>query len=129
MTLALPAALRDAILAHAAAESPRECCGVLGGVGGSVTHAIRVVNELASPTAFRTEARSMVAADRTLRAAGVDLVAVYHSHPTSPAVPSVTDLRENPHGERVLCVIAGMDGVRAWRLGDAHFTEVPVRVA
>lgn len=127
--LTLPATVLDAILDHARDESPRECCGVLGGLGEVVSLALPVVNELASPTAFRTEPRSMLAADRALRAVGVELVAVYHSHPTSAAVPSATDLRENPHGEGVLCVIAGTDGVRAWRLGPTDFAEVPVRVA
>ena len=126
--LTLPAALLDALLAHAAAESPRECCGVLGGVNGVVTHALPVENELASPTAFRTAPRAMLAADRALREAGVELLAVYHSNPTSAAVPSVTDRRENPHGEAVLCVIAGTDGVRAWRLHATDATEVPIRV-
>ena len=126
--LTLPATVLDAILAHAREESPRECCGVLGGLGGVVSLAVPVGNELVSPTAFRTEPRSMLAADRALRAAGVELVAVYHSHPISVAVPSATDLRENPHGEQVLCVIAGTDGVRAWRLGPTAFAEVPIRV-
>jgi proteasome lid subunit RPN8/RPN11 len=127
--LTLPATVLDAILAHARDESPRECCGVLGGLDRVASLAVPVVNALASPTAFRTEPRSMLAADRALRAAGVELVAVYHSHPTSAAVPSGTDLRENPHGEGVLCVIAGTDGVRAWQLGATDFTEVPVRAA
>ena len=126
--LTLPAAALDALLAHARRESPRECCGLLGGTAGVVTLCLPVVNELASPTAFCTEPRSMLAADRALRAAGVELLAVYHSHPTSPAVPSVTDLRENPHGEDILCVIAGTDGVRAWRLAAADAAEVPIRV-
>ena len=126
--LTLPAAVLDALLAHARRESPRECCGVLGGAEGVVTVALPVENELASPTAFRTAPRSMLAADRALRAAGVELLAVYHSHPTSAATPSATDLRENPHGERVLCVIAGTDGVRAWRLGPTDAAEVPIRV-
>ena len=126
--LTLPHSILDAVLAHARVESPRECCGVLGGVGLVVTHAVAVANELASSTAFRTEPRAMLAADRALRAAGVELVAVYHSHPTSAAVPSAADLRENPHGDRVLCVIAGTDGVRAWRLGVTDCVEVPIRV-
>jgi phosphoglycerate kinase len=124
----LPPEVLAAVRAHAAATFPQECCGVLGGVGDRVSVAIPVENELASATHFRTEPRSMLAADRVLRAAGLAVVAVYHSHPTSAAVPSATDLRENPFGERVLCVIAGTDGVRAWRLGPASATEVPIRI-
>ncbi len=124
----LPPEVLAAIRAHADAASPLECCGVLGGVGDRVSVAIPVENELASAVVFRTEPRSMLAADRALRVAGLGIVAVYHSHPTSPAVPSATDLRENPFGKSVLCVIAGTDGVRAWRLGPASATEVPIRI-
>lgn len=116
------AALRE----HARREHPLECCGLLAGRGTRATRAYAVANELASPVAFRTEARDSLAAFRAMRAAGVELLAVYHSHPTSPAVPSATDLAENPYGEAVVCVILGADGVRAWRLSAESFTEVPL---
>ena len=70
--LTLPATVLNAILAHARDESPRECCGVLGGLDGVVSHAVPVVNELASPTAFRTEPRSTPAARSARSAASID---------------------------------------------------------
>jgi proteasome lid subunit RPN8/RPN11 len=108
-TLTIPRPVFDAVLAHARAELPNECCGLLAGSGNRVTHHFPLVNELHSPTAYRSEPRSMLAAMKAMRADGTDLVAIYHSHPASDPVPSKRDLAENEYGD-VLHVIVGFVG-------------------
>ncbi len=90
--LVLPQALRDEIVAHARAEAPKECCGLVAGREGRATRVIRCTN--ASPT---PEVRYTIAELRRvveIEDAGEELVAIYHSHPRSPAYPSPTDRRE-----------------------------------
>ncbi len=90
--LVLPQALRDEIVAHARAEAPKECCGLIAGREGRATRVIRCTN--ASPT---PEVRYTIAELRRvveIEDAGEELVAIYHSHPRSPAYPSPTDRRE-----------------------------------
>ncbi len=123
-TLHIPPPLLEALLAHCRVERPLEACGFLAGRDGVVSQVLPVVNELASPTAFRTEAASAFAAFRAMRDAGTELLAVYHSHPTSDPVPSRRDLAENTYGA-VPWVIIGADGtVRAWRLSADGFAAV-----
>ena len=127
------------MLWHALSERPLECCGLLAGVreetktadGGveSVGRVLRrypLVNALASPREFLSDDRSMLDADRDMRARGLELLAVYHSHPTSPAVPSRTDL-ERHWMEDVACVIISLAAapaeVRAWRLTGTAYRE------
>ncbi len=93
---------------------------------GRVLRRYPLVNVLASPREFLSDARSMFDADRDMRAWGLDLLAVYHSHPTSPAIPSRTDLER--HGmEEVVCMIVSLAGsppeVRAWRLMETEYRE------
>lgn len=129
--LRVPPPLVEAVIAHARAESPNECVGFLAGAiadgVGTASQCLPLVNELASPTAFRTEPRSVLAAFRAMRAAGTDLLAVYHSHPASPPVPSRRDLAENTYGPGYPWVIVGLAAagpeVRAWWLGGADFRE------
>jgi proteasome lid subunit RPN8/RPN11 len=127
--LVIPQPLFDAMLAHARAERPNECVGFLAGTLdegiGTVSLCLPVVNELASPTEFRTEARSLFAAHRAMRAAGADVLAVYHSHPTTAAVPSWKDVELNTYGPAVAWVIVGLTSeppdVCVWWLSEAGF--------
>ena len=129
--LVIPRAVLDEMTAHARAALPAEGCGFLAGVVesgvGRVTHFLPLVNELASPTAFATEARSTFAAFKAMRAAGTDVLAIYHSHPTSAPIPSRHDLAQNIYGPSVAWVIVGLAGeepeVRAWWLGETWVQE------
>lgn len=127
--LLVPRPLLDAVLAHARAELPNECCGLLAGEiadgVGRVTQHFAVGNDLASPTEYATNARDMLAAMKAMRAAGTVELAVYHSHPTSTPVPSRKDLDRNFWGETAVHVIVGLAGdepdVRAWWLTDVGY--------
>jgi [CysO sulfur-carrier protein]-S-L-cysteine hydrolase len=128
--LVVPRAHFEAMLAHARAASPAECCGLLAGTVengvGRVTQHLPLVNALASPTEYESEPRSMLAAHKAMRATGTDVLAVYHSHPTSDPVPSKKD-RERNYSEQVVNLIVGLRGaepvVRGWWLTTEGATE------
>lgn len=133
--LAVPDWLLEEVISHARAEVPRECCGLLTGVVadgvGTVTARFAIRNELQSQTDYLTDARDMFAAFRAMRAGGLELLAIYHSHPTSAPVPSARDLDRNTYGESVVHVIVGLSGaepeVRGWWLGDGGYREAQFR--
>jgi proteasome lid subunit RPN8/RPN11 len=87
------------IQAHGEAAYPEECCGVLiGRDGGGALPAI--VERVLAAENERTESRhnryvispqSLLKAQRDARAAGLDVVGYYHSHPDHPARPSEFD--------------------------------------
>jgi len=118
------------MLEQARAELPNECCGLLagtveGGVG-RVVERYALVNELASPVEFVSEARSHFAADKDMRRQGLDVLAVYHSHPTTAPVPSRKDLARN-YSEAVVNLIISLVGpepvVRGWWLTETDYRE------
>src|SRR5262245_61337598 len=118
-SLTIPRPVLESVIARARAEYPKECCGLLAGSAGRVTKHHPLVNELASPTAFRSEPRSMLAAMKAMRADGTELLAIYHSHPSSEPVPSRRDVAENEYGDVVHVIVGlGVGGpdVRAWLL-------------
>lgn len=80
--------------AHVARLAPQEACGLLAGRDHQVTSIFLVTNELASPVRFRMDAREQLQAMEKIDAEGLDLLAIFHSHPRGPAVPSVTDIDE-----------------------------------
>lgn len=118
--LLIPRDIHDAVLEQARNEAPNECCGLLAGpmpTSGDyvVTRHFPLINTLASPTAFESEPHSLLAANRQMRERGWEILAVYHSHPAMPAVPSTRD-REMSFAENVATVIVSLseNEVRGW---------------
>lgn len=111
------------MIAQARAELPNECCGLLAGrMDGSIARIecrFPLVNELISPTEYLSEPRSMFEAMRAIDRAGLDIVAVYHSHPTSPPIPSKTDRERNYSPDVanfIISLINDPPRVQAWWL-------------
>jgi proteasome lid subunit RPN8/RPN11 len=132
--LLLPRNLLEEMISQACAENPNECCGLLAGAvadeeGEKVGRVVRrypLVNAMASPKEFLSDGRSMLDADKDMRKHGLDMLAIYHSHPTSPPVPSRTDLERNWWPDVVNLIIslaADAPTVRAWWLTDADYRE------
>lgn len=131
--LTVPPAVLDAVIAHARSTAPRECCGLLAGSpDGRVTRHFPIGNDAAADTEYLTNPRDMLAAMRAVRAAGAEVLAVYHSHPSSPPVPSAKDIAGNHWGGTVAHVIVGLTGaeadVRAWWIDGAAVTAAEFAV-
>ncbi|MFM8320608.1 MAG: Mov34/MPN/PAD-1 family protein [Chloroflexota bacterium] len=116
--LLLPAGLRQTMRADAAARAPVEACGVLGGEVHGPVYTARVVlplqNSLNSPLRYRLDPLEQLAAFEQLEAQGLELVAIYHSHPRGPDGPSAADLAEAFYPEVVYLIWSGASG--EWRL-------------
>lgn len=84
----------DHIVAHARAEAPLECCGLLIGTAALVDESYPVANLRRSATRFEVDPAGHFAAIRKARASARTVIGAYHSHPASPARPSETDVHE-----------------------------------
>ena len=116
----------DDILAHARAEAPRECCGLLVGTSTRVERITRAHNLRASPTRYLIDPADHFAAIRAARISGLQVVGAYHSHPTTAAVPSDADLGEATYPEYLYLIasLARAIGVRGYRLWGGRIEEV-----
>lgn len=108
--LRVPARLYRAALTQARAGLPNEVCGLFAGPPArpadppatagprrvaEVVERYPLTNVLASPIAFEADARDTFEALRDMRRRGLEILAIYHSHPTSAPVPSRHDLERN----------------------------------
>ena len=90
-----------AMVAHARASYPNECCGaMLGSTDGetkTVREAIALQNAFEGAQAARYELRpeDLLAADKAARERNMDLIGIYHSHPDCDAYFSKTDLQNS----------------------------------
>jgi proteasome lid subunit RPN8/RPN11 len=90
-----------AMVAHARATYPNECCGaMLGTTDGEnkvVKAAMALENAFEGAQAARYELRpqDLLAADKAARKRQMDLIGIYHSHPDCDAYFSKTDLQNS----------------------------------
>lgn len=134
-TLVLSRAHQQAMLEHVRKLVPEEACGLLGGqrLGSraQVTLVIPITNALHSPTRYRMDPQEQLAAFNRLDAAGLELLAIYHSHPQGPSTPSATDLAEAYYPEAVYLIWSAPGGrweCRGYWLQDSHFQAVALEI-
>jgi len=126
----LPRAIRDAVVAHAREAAPCECCGILIGTPAVIVTAVRAANLSESPSRFLIDPHDHIRARREARAAGLEVVGFYHSHPHSDAEPSATDVAEASYAGHLYLIVglAGNDpDVRVYRFTGNRFEAVSFR--
>ncbi|HEX5070387.1 MAG TPA: M67 family metallopeptidase [Vicinamibacterales bacterium] len=123
-------AVRQAIVAHARAEAPHECCGLLVGSGRRIDVAVPLSNVDPRPRVrFRVDPAEHIAVRRIVRrlTPRLAVIGVYHSHPQGPATPSPRDMAECHYPDWIF-VIVGRRGrsVRAYQLRRNGPAVVPI---
>ena len=132
IVLRLPAAIYDAIVAHARRDHPDEACGVVAGPAGTDRPArlIEMINAAGSPTFYQFDSMEQLKVWRAMEDADEEPVVIYHSHTATEAYPSRTDigLAQEPNAHYVLVSTADPDAVefRSYRILDGVVTEEPV---
>ncbi len=124
----------DAIVAHARRDHPDEACGIVAGAEGSdqPTRIVEMQNAERSPTFYRFDSMEQFQVWREMEARDEEPVVIYHSHTSTPAYPSRTDisLASEPAAHYVLVSTRTEDAVefRSFRIVDGKVTEEEVRV-
>lgn len=120
----IPRALVEEMFAHARACAPEECCGLLGGGEGGARSAYPLRNVAPRPSvAYEAAPEELFEAQRSMRARGESLAAVYHSHPrAAEPEPSPADVRLAFYPSAIYFII-GFDGagagvLRAFRISE-----------
>ena len=90
-----------AMVAHARATYPNECCGAMLGTSDDGTKTVRVALQLqnsfdgAQAARYELRPEDLLAADKAARERKMDLIGIYHSHPDCDAYFSKTDLQNS----------------------------------
>ncbi len=123
--------LYDELIAHARADAPNECCGMIASRNGEAVAVHRATNAAASPLRYVIDGKEQYEIQTAIEDAGLDLGAIYHSHTRSAPVPSQTDINLAFYPD-ALYIIVGVAGeepdVRAWRIVDGKVSEAALEV-
>lgn len=120
----IPPDVRSALVEHARAESPNECCGLIALRGGVAERYLPARNAAASPYRFEIDADPEV---WFLEDEGYEL-AVFHSHLSSPPRPSRTDIENIGlwEGRPYVILQLSTGELRAWRVRDGRAEAEPL---
>lgn len=117
----------DEIVAHAKDGFPDEVCGLLAGRNGVVQRLFRITNIDKSSISYMMEPAEQFKAFKEMRQKGMELLAIYHSHPTSAAQPSRTDVSLAYYPEAVYVIAsmqkAGSPEINGFRIIDGKISE------
>ncbi len=129
--LHLPEELAAQILAHAQLGYPEEVCGLVAGRSGCATEVHPGRNISPTPRVAYELDHDTLARMIDFEDAGLELVAIYHSHPAGPEVPSATDIARAAYPDAVYLILGLADparpSLRGFRIVDAEVREVKLR--
>ncbi|TMQ97217.1 M67 family metallopeptidase [Actinomadura soli] len=132
--LTIERALVDKIVAHARADHPDEACGVIAGPLGSdrPVRYIAMTNAERSPTFYRFDSQEQLKVWREMDDRDEEPVVIYHSHTSTEAYPSRTDVSyaAEPNAHYVLVSTRDEDDheFRSYRIVDGEVTEEEVTI-
>ena len=119
------------MLDQARAEAPIEACGMLAGSEGRVSKLYRMTNADAAGDHFMMTPEEQFAVVKDIRAEGLSMLAIYHSHPETPARPSEEDIRLALTGGVIYAIVSLAEEtpvVKGFLIDNDSVTEVPVTI-
>jgi proteasome lid subunit RPN8/RPN11 len=129
--LEIPGPILVEMIEHCRRDAPLEACGLLGGVPPRADAIYPLRNAAASETRYDADPADLIAAVRSMRGRGTQILAIYHSHPKWAPIPSATDLSENYYQDVpriIVSLLAPEAEVRVWKLEPDRYEELPWRV-
>ena len=132
LKLEIPRYIFEDMLEQARAEAPIECCGILAGRHGRAQKLYRMTNAEHRHDHYMMAPEQQFEAVKDIRSSSLDMLAIYHSHPETPARPSAEDVRLalTPNVVYVILSLQPDNGpaVKGFQIDDGTVARVPVRI-
>jgi proteasome lid subunit RPN8/RPN11 len=125
--------LVDAMAAHARRDHPDEACGVIAGPAGSdrPVRFVPMTNAERSPTFYRFDSLEQLAVWREMDDRDEEPIVIYHSHTSTEAYPSRTDVAYAAEPTAHYVVVSTRDPssieIRSFRIIDGEVTEEAIQ--
>jgi proteasome lid subunit RPN8/RPN11 len=120
------------LVARAASEPSAEICGLLAGEG-VVSQVFPASNAASRPaTSYEIAPEELLRLMRAIRAAGLEFLGIYHSHPQGPNQPSARDIERAYYPEAAYFIVSPRAGspapVRAFSIREGRVAELEIVV-
>jgi proteasome lid subunit RPN8/RPN11 len=122
-----------ALLDQARREPLKECCGLLAGRGGVISRALPATNAADDTAkAYEIAPKELFLLMRQIRAAGLELLGIYHSHPAGDNRPSARDIERAYYPAAAYFILSPRTDVpqpvRAFEIRDGQVAELEIQV-
>jgi len=125
----IPRKIIQNILQHAQQDPNIEVCGLISQLNKQPYCSYPIDNNAEHPESFfNMDAQQQIQAMTAMRNNNEQLFAIYHSHPSAPAIPSTTDLAQVTYPKALYLIISlntkGILEIRAYQIQNQQFQEV-----
>jgi len=129
-TIVLSKQQASEILEYLNSHVPLEACGLLAGKNDRVEKIFFVRNQAKSPVRFVMDPYEQLQAFEWIEANELDLLGIFHSHPSGPETASPTDVAEASYD--VIHIICSRKDeqwkMRGFWIEDGQATEVTLKI-
>lgn len=100
----------DEMITYCQSALPNESCGLLSNINLIGSSIWRIKNESINPNRFYMPAESIKHAVENIEKKGEKLSGIFHSHPSTPAIPSSHDIKNNPYANLAYLIVSFYKG-------------------
>jgi proteasome lid subunit RPN8/RPN11 len=127
--------IRNEVLASMRGEAAKtpalECCGLLAGRDGIITHIFPAQNAHSQPaTAYEIAPQELFRVMKKFREEKLQLLGIYHSHPRGDNFPSATDVERAFYPDTPYFILSSLPDapqpVRAFLIRDDQIEELNI---
>ena len=122
---------RDQMLADVGKRMPEEACGLIAGFDNQAIKVVPITNEFHSAIRYRMDPLEQLDAFDRFDQHGLELLAIYHSHPNGPDLPSATDIAEASYPGVIYLIwfrIHDEWDLRGFLIANGRVTEVQIAI-
>ena len=119
------------MLAQARGAGGAECCGLLAGRGAAITRILPARNAAQRPESeYEIAPEELFRLMREIRGAGLEMLGIYHSHPSGGNSPSASDIERAFYPEAAYFIVSPREDdrhpVRAFAIRDGAAAELEI---
>ena len=117
----------------ASRDPKQECCGLMAGRSGVISANYPAENAAANPaSSYEIAPRDLFRIMREIRAAGLAMLGIFHSHPRGNNEPSRTDIANAYYPDAAYFILSPQPDaprpVRAFAIGEGVSTELEIEI-
>ena len=129
--LIIPQLIFDEMIAHCKKGYPYEACGILAGKGDMVSKIYAMTNVEKSPVSYLLDSQEQFHVMKDMRENNLSMVAIFHSHPSSAAYPSRTDVKLAFYEDAVYVIVSLSENtpvVKAFSINEGKIEGIGIAI-